>query len=109
VLITDEQKKLAKEELEQLIQEGKVKKTFLLPLEIGGQDIPQNTIWFPVSSVSKKEKIEEKVYEAVKNGEQIEYSATPVYNDSEKISYIPIKLRIYAIGNKGLQINEDIV
>lgn len=99
----------AKKEREELIQTGKVTKILLMPAVFGGEDIPQNTLWVSHSCAQKKSEIDQKIIEAVQKGLNVSYDVRPRYDDSIKVSYIPVELEIIATDKADFTIHEKIL
>src|SRR3954469_5363801 len=73
---------------------GELEKLFLLPLEFGGQDIPDNYLFVPIGVADVKSGIDNNVIgPLVAEGKVTEYTATPEYQGD---SFIPIALKIVA-------------
>ena len=99
----------AQNELNDLLKQKKVQKILLLPEIFGGQDIPQNVTYVPLKCVSIIKKIEKKVEKYVlKNDVSVKYSVKPHFDDSIKLSYIPVKLEILVSDDKNYEIHEII-
>lgn len=78
----------------QLAGEGMLEKLYLMPLEFGGADIPQNVVYVPVGMAAEKARIDfEIVRPLIKQGKVTEYTAAPEYQGT---SFIPIAVRIVA-------------
>jgi len=85
----DSQKKAIK-----LVSKGELEKCFLLPIEIGGQDIPQNYVFVPIGFSKIKSDIDNNIVAPLaKEGKITEYSATPIYQGK---SFIPIAIDVFA-------------
>ena len=79
---------------EALFARGQLEKLLLMPLEFGGEDIPENTLYVPVGLASVKEEIDRNVIgPLVAEGKLSRYSATPEYQGK---SFIPISVSIEA-------------
>jgi hypothetical protein len=79
---------------EQRFQQGDFEKLFLLPLEFGGQDVPQNFLYVPLGVAGVKSGIDNNIIRPlVEEGKVTNYTATPEYQGK---SFIPIAIRIVA-------------
>jgi hypothetical protein len=79
---------------EELFRRGDLEKLFLLPLEFGGQDVPQNVLYVPIGVADIKSGIDDNVIgPLVSEGQVTQYTATPEYQGK---SFIPIAIRIVA-------------
>ncbi|HEX9052301.1 MAG TPA: hypothetical protein VF841_17370 [Anaeromyxobacter sp.] len=78
----------------QLAGEGTLEKMYLMPMEFGGADIPQNVVYVPVGMAAEKARIDfDVVRPLIRQGKVTEYTATPEYQGR---SFIPIAVRIVA-------------
>jgi hypothetical protein len=78
----------------ELFRKGVLEKLFLLPLEFGGQDIPQNVLYVPLGVAGVKSRIDNNVIgPLVSEGKITQYKAEPEYQGN---SFIPIALKITA-------------
>src|SRR5262245_28652488 len=79
---------------EELFRRGDLEKLFLMPLEFGGADIPQNRLYVPVGMAAIKSGIDNNVIAPlVSAGKVTQYTATPEYQGE---SFIPIAIKIVA-------------
>ena len=79
---------------EKLFRRGELEKMFLLPLEFGGQDIPDNFLYVPLGVADIKAGIDNNVIgPLVEKGKVTQYTATPEYQGE---SVIPIAITIEA-------------
>src|SRR5262245_32520590 len=77
----------SQEKAEQLFRQGEVEKLFLLPLEFGGQDIPDNYLFVPVGVAGVKEGVDNNIVRPlIEDGTITQYRATPEYQGA---SFIP--------------------
>lgn len=77
----------------------------MMPLEFGGDDIPQNTLYVPLGIASVKSQIDTDIISPlIEKGTVTQYSAEPEYQGN---SFIPIRLRVKAFnpGNYAAEIN----
>jgi len=74
---------------EALAAEGKLAPLYLVPLRFGGQAMPMNRVFVPVSVVERKEHYDETIEGLVKDHKADGYSCTPEYRDG---SVIPFRL-----------------
>lgn len=78
----------------ELFRRGDLEKVFLMPLEFGGEDCPQNTLYVPVGLAAIKAGIDRNVVgPLVAQGKVANYRATPEYQGK---SFIPIAIKIVA-------------
>ncbi|MBI1751237.1 MAG: hypothetical protein HY014_08315 [Acidobacteria bacterium] len=79
---------------EALYQRGKLQKLLLMPLELGGQDVPLNVVYVPQSAFDMKRDVDlDTVRSMVEKQQAIHYSADPEYEGN---SFIPSAIRITA-------------
>jgi hypothetical protein len=79
---------------EKMFRRGELEKVFLLPLEFGGQDIPDNYLFVPIGVANIKWGIDNNVIgPLVAEGKVTQYTATPEYQGK---SFIPIAIKIVA-------------
>jgi len=64
---------------------------FLFPLEFGGKEVPQNTLYVPIGIAAIKQQIDGMIADLVKAGAVMEYRAVPEYKGD---SFIPSKIKI---------------
>jgi hypothetical protein len=74
-----------------LCREGKLEVLYLFPLEFGGKEIPQNTLYVPIGIAAIKQQIDGMIADLVKAGAITQYQAVPEYKGD---SFIPSKIRI---------------
>ena len=70
-------------------------KIFFMPLEFGGEDAPQNTIYVPAHVVVFKTRFDAMVEKLLREGKKIGYSVNPEYKGT---SFIPSKVIITVNG-----------
>ncbi len=79
---------------EELFRRGDFEKVFLMPLEFGGEDIPQDTLYVPVGMANVKADIDNNIIGPMAAAGKItKYTATPEYQGN---SFIPIAINIVA-------------
>jgi len=79
---------------EELLRRGELEKLFLMPLDFGGQDIPQNVLFVTIGVAAIKSGIDNNVIgPLVAEGKFTQYTATPEYQGR---SFIPIAIKISA-------------
>lgn len=79
---------------EVLFHRGELEKLLLLPLEFGGEDSPDNTVFVPLGVVEIKANIDNEIIAPlVEDGEVSQYSVSPEYQGN---SSVPIALKIIA-------------
>jgi len=84
----------SREKAEELFRRGRLEKVFLFPLELGGADIPPNTLYVPAGVVALKAGIENDFVRPLMEKEEVtRYSARPEYQGD---SFIPIAITIRA-------------
>jgi hypothetical protein len=76
---------------EALFNEGKLERLFLFPLEFGGKEIAQNTLYVPPGIAAIKQQIDSAIGEMVQQGTVTSYVAEPEYKGN---SFIPSKIKI---------------
>ncbi len=78
----------------ELFGRGELEKLFLMPLGLGGEDSPLNTLYVPVGVADIKAGIDSNVIgPLVADGKVTEYTASPEYQGD---SFIPIAIKIVA-------------
>ncbi len=79
---------------EELFRHGDLEKLFLMPLEFGGQDIPQNILFVPIGIAAIKSGIDNNVVGPLATeGKISKYTAMPEYQGK---SFVPIAIKIVA-------------
>ncbi|MBX9686478.1 MAG: hypothetical protein K2X27_07235 [Candidatus Obscuribacterales bacterium] len=79
---------------EQMLLAGQLEKLYLMPLEFGGTDSPENTLYVPIGIAAIKSHFDSNVITPlIRQGIVTQYKATPEYQGS---SFIPIRLRLQA-------------
>jgi|SRR5215472_11459742 len=71
--------------------EGKLEVLYLFPLEFGGKEIPQNTLYVPIGIAAIKQQIDGMIADLVKARAIREYRAIQEYKGD---SFIPSKIKI---------------
>jgi hypothetical protein len=80
--------------VEEMFRRGELEKVFLLPLEFGGQDIPDNYLFVPIGVVGVKASTDNNIIRPlVDEGKISQYTATPEYQGA---SFVPIAIKIVA-------------
>jgi hypothetical protein len=79
------------EKAQALCREGKLEVLYLFPLEFGGKEIPQNTLYVPPGIAAIKQQIDSMIRDLVMAGAVMEYTAVPEYKGD---SFIPSKIKI---------------
>jgi len=74
-----------------LFSAGKLEIVYLFPLEFGGKQIPQNTLYVPLGIAAIKQRFDSMIGELVKQGKVTKYTAAPEYKGN---SFIPSKIKI---------------
>lgn len=91
------------EKSKKLFTDGKYAKLLLMPVELGGQDSPLNTVYVPYSALTQKNIFDAKVAAMLNSGLRLHYSAKPEYKGT---SFIPSTIHITLTGDK--EITEQI-
>ena len=78
---------------EELFREGKLEKLYLFPLDMGGDERPQNVVYVPVGIGQFKAQLDGTVRKMVENGSVSQYSASPEYKGK---SFVPSRIVIRA-------------
>ena len=81
----------SEEKAKALHREGKLELLYLFPLEFGGKQIPQNTLYVPPGIAAIKQQIDGMIRDLVMAGEVAQNSAVPEYKGD---SFIPSKIKI---------------
>lgn len=77
-----------------LVDRGELEKMFLMPLEFGGSDIPENVVFVPVGFAALKSSTDFNVIgKLAQEGKVTQYSAKPKYVGA---SFIPVEIEISA-------------
>jgi hypothetical protein len=74
-----------------LFSAGKLEIVYLFPLEFGGKQIPQNTLYVPLGIAAIKQRFDSMIGDLVKQGKVTKYAAAPEYKGN---SFIPSKIKI---------------
>jgi len=84
----------SREKAEALLRRGELETLYLMPLELGGADIPPNVVYVPLGVAELKAGVDNNVIgPLVEEGTLTSYTATPEYQGR---SFIPIAIRIVA-------------
>jgi hypothetical protein len=84
----------SKEKAEEFVRKGVLEKCFLLPLEFGGKDIDQNTVYVPLGFAKVKSDIDKNIIAPLVMDKSIsQYEAFPNYQGS---SFVPMSIQINA-------------
>jgi len=83
----------SEEKAKALHREGKLELLYLFPLEFGGTQVPQNTLYVPIGIAAIKQQIDAMIRDLVAAGAVQEYRAVPEYRGD---SFIPSKIKISA-------------
>jgi hypothetical protein len=83
----------SEEKAKALYREGKLELLYLFPLEFGGKEIPQNTLYVPLGIAAIKQQIDGMVRDLIMAEAVTEYRAVPEYKGD---SFIPSKIKITA-------------
>jgi len=95
----------SREKAAELAEAGLLRKVQLFPLEFGGEDVEQNTIYLPKKAAIEKLRFEQRVMDLAQSGLINSYTASPDYQGD---SYIPSDLRLEASGNENVAITIQI-
>ena len=82
------------EKAQALVNDGKLERLYLFPLEFGGKDIPQNVLYVPIGFAAMKQRIDSMVRDLVNQGQVSTYAAHPEYKGN---SFVPSKIKITAV------------
>jgi len=84
----------SQEKAEELFRRGDLEKLHLRPLELGGEDIPINTLYVPIGLAAVKAGIDNNVIAPLAaEGKITKYKATAEYQGN---SFIPIAIQVVA-------------
>jgi hypothetical protein len=78
---------------EQLFRDGKLEKLYLFPLDLGGDERPQNIVYVPLGIGQFKAQLDGTVRKMVESGSVSQYSASPEYKGK---SFVPSRIVIRA-------------
>jgi hypothetical protein len=87
------------EKAEELYHQKLLVKLYLMPLEFGGEDSLLNALYVPEFVTVRKAKFDAVIKGLLEKGEQVSYTATPIYKGD---SFIPSKLTIQTGGSQTL-------
>lgn len=77
-----------------LYRKGKLEKLFCMPLDFGGQDVPENVLYVPLGVAKVKDRIDATMIRPlIEAGKVTKYTAEPEYQGD---SFIPIAVKITA-------------
>lgn len=80
--------------VEELYRRGELEKLILMPVELGGQDEPDNVLYVPIGVASIKSRIDQNIIAPLaREGKISRYQAEPEYQGG---SFVPIALKITA-------------
>ena len=74
-----------------LYSAGKLELLYLFPLEFGGKEIPENTLYVPLGIAGIKQRIDGQIRDLLNQGKVRSYAAQPEYKGN---SFIPSKIKI---------------
>src|SRR6185295_826848 len=83
----------SKDAAEACCKDGRLAKALLLPKELGGQGIPENTVYIPASIMGKKEQSTRELMDIVRRNLANQVSVTPQYRGD---SFVPARICISA-------------
>lgn len=82
------------QKVQELFSRGELEKLLLLPVEFGGEEIPQNTVYVPLGIAEIKLGMDNNIIgPLVSQGNITRYKATPEYQGR---SFVPIAIHIHA-------------
>ena len=93
------------EKVQKLCSDGELVKMHFLPLNWGGADIVENTIYVPAVVVEQKASLDTIVENLLQEGLKLQYSATPEYKGK---SFIASKVVIKVSGDREMEETIDI-
>ena len=86
----------SREAAEALLRQGLLERLFLLPVEFGGHDVPENIVYVPEGFVEIKRSLDHNIIKPLMDEGKIKtYQAIPEYQGD---SFIPIAITISASG-----------
>ena len=86
----------SREQAEELFRQDLLERLFLLPVEFGGQDVPENFVYVPTGFVEIKRSLDNNIIKPLMDEGKIRiYQAIPEYQGD---SFIPIAITISASG-----------
>ena len=95
----------SREKAEALFEKGELEKLFVMPLQFGGLDVPENVLYVPPDVVAMKASIDNNVIAVLVEDRKVtRYAAEPEYDGK---SFVPIAIKIIASqpGNFATTIN----
>ncbi|MGQ3012992.1 MAG: hypothetical protein ACT6QS_04765 [Flavobacteriales bacterium] len=93
------------EKAQELHAQNLLAKLYLMPLDLGGQDAPHNTLYVPPLVTALKARFDAIVEELLEQDKELSYSAEPEYKGR---SFIPSKLHLRVSGDASLSQSIDI-
>jgi len=95
----------SKAKVEELFRKGDLEKLYLFPLEMGGEEIEQNTLYVPIGVAEVKSGIDNNVTGPLAaEGKITQYKAEPEYQGNSSIP-IAIKITAWSPGQFSTTIN----
>ena len=83
----------------ELYENGQLSKIYMMPLEFGGEDIPENIIYAPEFVLKFKKQFDKIVEDLLLDGKKLNFEAIPKYKGK---SFIPSKLMLEVTGDSEL-------
>lgn len=79
-----------------LYKKGSLTKIYMMPLEFGGEDSPENTLYVPEFVKEFKNQFDNMVGDLLEEGKQLGFEAIPEYKGK---SFVPSKLILMVTGD----------
>lgn len=83
----------SKEKVQALAREGELRKIYLFPLELGGQDVEANAVYVPPNIAEMKRKLDGTVARMAHEGSVSKLTVEPEYKGR---SFVPSKIKMRA-------------
>ena len=80
----------------ELFEKGELSKIYMMPLEFGGEDSPENTLYVPEFVQELKNRFDKMVEDLLLDGKKLSFEATPEYKGK---SFVPAKLILVVTGD----------
>ncbi|MDJ0646394.1 MAG: hypothetical protein QNJ57_10470 [Flavobacteriaceae bacterium] len=84
------------EKVIELFEKGELSKIYMMPLEFGGEDSPENTLYVPEFVQKFKNQFDKLVENLLLDGKKLSFEATPEYKGR---SFVPSKLKLVVTGD----------
>lgn len=83
----------SRQKLMALVEQGKLERVFLFPLEVGGEDVEVNVVYLPIGFREMKKKIDDTLLRMAQDGLISDLKVLPEYKGK---SFVPSRIVIKA-------------